>query len=336
EEFVPSGFGVAGNWIIARNFDGEVGLFNGDTEQLIMVPESDLAHIAGAAPSREFWTDGDYCVTIADANRVSDGLSVKVIDFTGNAPVIKSYPQPNVTQTPGRENETWQADIDATARRIVVQVTDWLLVYDLDDPNAQPQGWNLQNFNGIRNTRNIHLSGDYVIYQTFDKTGNGREVTRIINITNGTLTQLPVNPSADLPLAFEAGKFGYFAFETDADMGTNGTSRAVLGEIQGDTPDITFENDARNAIGDDPDDGIVGYGCTICITPNGEYTFVAGCGIINVADYFMYSTGGAFKTLDDEFDQDSLNSKMLGSEVHASNTLVAWETPDGVAYSRIP
>lgn len=338
DEFVTAGFDLAGNWLMVRTIDGEVGIFNGETEQLTMFDETVLSTFSGAAPPgvNEFWGDGDYFVTLADPNRVADGMAVKVIDLNSGTPVLTSFPNTGITPSPSRENEVSQMALDAPSRQFVVQTTDFIALYSLDDPTGAPQVFDLSNAGGVTNATRIHLDNGYVIYQTFEKTGNGRDVTRILDTNAGTTTQLSENPSRNRPLDIENGVFGYFAHVTDADVSTNDTARAVFGVIGANGPEVTQLNDARTPIGDDPEDGIIAYGCTLAITPDARYRFIAGCGNVGLAEYLQVSTGGAFEVLADQLDADPLDLGLPASEVEASNTLAAFLVNGSMVYIRLP
>lgn len=335
DTFVTAGFGVAGNRVMVRTLDGNVGLFDGATETLTMFDETELALFSGAAAPGvpEFWGDGNSFITIADPNRVADARSIKMIEFVNGAPVITSFLEPTVEPVFGREGERWQVAVDATARQFVVQVTDFLLLYNMDDPAGEPGVFELSGTGGVTNTQSMHLDDGNLIYQTNERSGNGRDMTRIANFGAGNTILLSENPSQSRPMDLESGIFGYFAFVTDADNNTNATARSIFGTIGANGPEITTFHAERTAIGDDPDDGIIGFGCSLAITPDGRFRFIAGCGTVAVAEYLQVSDGGEFTVFPDQFDLDFAGLGMPASRVDASNTLAVFQTADdSVAY----
>lgn len=338
ESFVPAGFGVAGNWVIMRNFDGEVFLFDGNTEQLTSVPEADLALFSGAAPPGfpEFWADGDYIVTVADGNRVADGLRIKMIDVGADPPTITSFVDPPVEPVQFRENEKWHMAIDTANRQFVALVTDFVVIYDMDDPTAQPAVIDTSAVGGVSNRDQTHLDDGFLIYHAHELSGNNRELTYMLDLEMSITTLIDENPSRPRPMDLESGIFGYFAHVSDADVSTNDTARSVFGTVASGAPEMTQLNDARTALGADPEDGIVGYGCTIAITPDGRYRFVAGCGNVGVAEYLFISTGGPLEVLADQLDLDFLGLGTPASCVDASNTLAVFRTSQSVAYIELP
>lgn len=338
ESFVPAGFGVAGNWIIVRDFDGAVFLFDGNTEQLTSVPEADLALFSGAAAPGlpEFWTDGDYIVTVADANRVADGSPIKMLDVGASPPTITSFVVPPIEPVQFRENERWHMAIDAANRQFVALVTDFVVIYDMDDPSAAPAVIDTSGVGGVSNRDHTHLDDGFLIYHAHELSGNNRELTYVLNLDTSVTTLIDANPSRPRPMDLESGIFGYFAHESDADVSTNDTARSVFGTVDSGSPVITQPNDARTALGADPEDGILGYGCTIAITPDARYRFVAGCGNVSVAEYLFISTGGEMEVLADQLGLDFLGLGTPASCVDASNTLAVFRTSQSVAYIELP
>jgi len=338
EAFVPAGFGVAGNWIIVRNFDGEVFLFDGNTEQLTSIPEADLALFSGAAAPGlpEFWADGDYIITVADANRVADGSPIKLIDLSTNPPTITSFVDPPIEPVQFRENERWHMAIDAANRQFVALVTDFVVIYDMDEPSATPAVTDASGVDGVSNRDQTHLDDGFLISHAHELSGNNRELTYMLHLDTSVTTLIDANPSRPRPMDLESGIFGYFAHESDADVSTNDTARSVFGTVASGNPVITQRNDARTALGADPEDGILGYGCTIAITPDARYRFVAGCGNVSVAEYLFISTGGPLEVLADQLDLDFLGLGTPASCVDASNTLAVFRTSQSVAYIELP
>lgn len=338
DAFVTAGFAVTGNWLMVRTFEGRIALFNGDTEQLTMFDETVLSRSSGAAVPTfpEFWGDADYFVTLADPTKVSDGMSVKLIDVTSGSPVVTSFPDTGITPTVTRENEVPQMAIDAANRQFVVQDTDFVAVYDMDDPTAAPTIIDLSADGGVTNARQIHIDGGFMIYHTQEKSGNGREITRMVNLSDGSTMQLSENPARPRPLDLESGVFGYFAHVSDADVSTNDTARAVFGVLNSGTPQVNLLNDARTPIGADPGDGIVGYGCSLAITPNGQFRVIAGCGSVGTAEYLQISNGGDFVVIADQLDNDPLDMGMPASNVYATDSLIVFQTNGGVAYISLP
>jgi hypothetical protein len=336
---MTAGFAVAGNWIVGRNFDGRVGAFNGETETSTTFEEFELALSSGAAVPGfpEFEGEGEFVVTLADPTKVADGLTVKLINLSGETPAVVSFLDPPVLPTVGRESERRQVAIDSESRQFLVQVTDFLLLYDFDAPDVNPQVLDLSASGGVSNIQKVHLDQGRVIYLAQEQTDDGRRLARLADFNDGTSIQLAQNPSRTEWLDLESGVFGYFVELSDADLGTNNTARSVFGTIESAGPEFDILNEAREPIGSDPDDGIVGFGCNVAITPDGRFRFISGCGTVAIAEYLQVSDGGEFEVIEDQLNTDPLRLGTLASKVSASNTLVAFEMGDGtLGYIELP
>ena len=323
------GFNVAGTWIAAREFDGSVHLYDTATDTLINVPTTELSLSSGNAIVDEFWADGDFMVTFANANTVTDGFPIKLIDFSQNPPVITSFTQTPPENTGSRSGERSQAAVDADARRFVVQVVDTLYLYSFDDPTGAPEVFDFSASGGISSQIQIFLDGDFVLYHDHDGVSDGRHVTRLANLATRSTDVLAENPSSDEDVYLEGNQFGYFAQETEDDLITNTLYRSVFGQITANGVEFTLLPDPNDAVKDnDRTLGVFGYGQTLAITPNGRFRFVAGDGTAaNIAEYLQVSVdGGDFKTLDDP--EDSGDEQVFGSNVVATDEVCAFTTLD--------
>lgn len=326
---MSSGFNVAGTWILAREFDGSVYFYDTATDTLVTVPTNTLALASGSALLDEFWSDGDYAVTLADATKVSDGLPIKLIDCTTNPPTITSFTQTPPTPTGSRSGERPQCAVDAENREFIVQVVDSLYLYSFDDPTGAPQVFDLSGEGGISNSISVFLEDRFVLYHDNEGVSDGRDVTRLADLSGGLVYNLAQNPSAPEDVFLRDGFFGYFVEQTDADINTNTQYRSVFGQIGANGPEFTLISTTDKAIkNNDPDQGLFGYGQTVAITSNGKYRFIAGDGTAaNIAEYLQVSVnGGAFKTLEDPEDND--DAGIFGSNVVATDEACAFTTLD--------
>jgi len=296
-----------------RDFDGVVTAFNTNTASGTIIDPAQLSVFSGAAVagSPEFWAEGDIMVTVAETLH-----TFKMVNLAQDPPIVTTFADPSVEPDPIRENETTQLALDLDTRQMVAQITDFLVLYDLDNPGASPQVWN----------------------HAHEKSGNGRAIVRLANLNDGTAQQLERNPGAGDEFDLQAGVFAYFVNEQDSDFGTNGTSRVVAGQIGAAGPEFTIVPPSPNPLGDDPADGNRGYGCSVAITPNGEWVFLAGCGwTVFDAEYFQYSRNGSdFELLPDELGEDFYQFGLKGAEVDASDEVVAFLSAETVAYIVLP
>lgn len=333
ETFQNVGFAVAGNWIAMKNSDGDAFIFDADTEELTQFDRADLNISGATAGQAKFWAAGDYIATLTNPGEVADGAAIKVIDLSSGAPELISFTNPIVDVDPARENEVWQLAIDADAKQVVAQVADNLVLYDIDNPSAEPQVLDLADVGGISNRTQIWLDDGFVIYHDRDGTNNRKEITRLANFNDGTTTQLSSNPSASEDLILVNGVFAYFLNTSDDDTITNQQVRSVFGTVDG--PTITFESGTDDVIGEERDDGLLGYGQTVAITPNGDFWFIAGDGSVAVAEYLQVSTGGSFATLSDPQGLDENGTQ--AARVHTSATYCAFRlSDDTLGYIDLP
>ncbi len=91
-----------------------------------------------------------------------------------------------------------------------------------------------------------------------------------------------------------------------------------------------FEPITQEDCFDDPK--LIGYGSSMCITPDGSRWFLAGWGPIDSTwDYLQMSTGGAFEDFEDP-EGNTTSGSVMATDVSCSANVVAFrvlrETPD--------
>lgn len=334
ESPITTGFVTAGKNIVMRDIDGTVKLFNTGTEALTTLPPEAFSVIGGAGSLNklDFFADGNLVGAVMDTGKTTDGAMFKVLDFSADSPTVLILQNP----PPGgpREDIRGQVAVDAEAMQMVAQVGDQFVLYDLTDPGAAPQVFDMADQGGIANGFQIYLDDGYVMYQEFEFTPNNRIVTSVADLRTGTSMELDDNPSAQEDFVLVNGLFGYFVFNTDDDNITNGQTRTVWGRINdaGGT-ETTFVSGTDDLIGEDRSDGLLGYGTSMTITPDGRFRFIAGGGTIGTAEYIQVSTGEGFTTFPDAPDGFDPFGRLPGSEVHTSNSVCAFRVPGGtVAY----
>jgi hypothetical protein len=95
-------------------------------------------------------------------------------------------------------------------------------------------------------------------------------------------------------------------------------------------PIYTHLNEGNVPLADDPEDGMVGFGCSTAITPDGRLRFIAGCGSALLAEYVQVSDGGAFMTLADPAGTDPVG--VIGADIQTSNHPAVFRGAFGVGY----
>lgn len=331
EAFIPKGFVTAGKNIVMRDFDGTVKVFDTASETLTTMPVEEFSVLGGNGTlSRlDFFADGNLVGAAMDTGKTTDGAMFKILDLSTVPPTVLSFQNP--PEGGPREDIRGQVSVDAGAMQMVGQVGDQFVLYDISDPSVPPQVIDVADQGGIANGFQIYLDDGHVMHQEFEFSPNNRIVTSVTNLATGISTELDNNPSAQEEFVLAGGLFGYFVFNTDEDIITNGQTRSVWGQIiAGGTPESTFVSGTDDLIGEDRTDGLLGYGTSMTITPDGRFRFIAGGGTIGTAEYIQVSTGGAFTTFPDAPGGDDPFGRLPGSEVHASNSVCAFRTPGGV------
>jgi hypothetical protein len=223
-------------------------------------------------------------------------------------------------------------------------------VWDIDNPEAEPLFVEMgapTDRGTISGQWQIQFDGDYVLFHQFPDgfpLGIGITNAALLNVNDGSLTIFTNNPSQhNAPIALANGSFAYPVWkeELDSQSGAAASYRIAIGKVA-DAPDSTvprqFDTYApRETIIDF--DGIVtqeecldppkliGYGASICITPDGSRWFLGGAGSLT-SDYWEYlqmSTGGAFEDFDDPEDS-TMTGSMMATDVSCSSNVVAFRT----------
>lgn len=272
-------------------------------------PATDIR--VGAIPASEedagnIRADGDFCVVICDQNTVTDGRIVKVINAGTNPPTLISF---GINPT-SSHFQVDQVDIDAATRRVVVVANSTFYAYDLDAPNAPPI--QIAAPNGVGNVQ-IELAGDYVL--ALDNQAFGEAF--LVDIAGQAIVPL-ANSTATLDVAIANNVFAFFADAVADDRGGGG-QRAAVGTIPG--PDFAKAAVGQFIDGSTANNGLVGYGGSMSVTPGGEYLFLSD-------GYLQFSSGNSvFTVLPDPDGSDAYGTPAL--DVDCSASTVAFKTSSG-------
>lgn len=336
---VFTGFEIANGWIVARDFDGNILFHNTANGATVDADPTVLKHLSGAASQREFWADNNFVVTVADHNNVTDGHKIKFVDFSGATPQITAFTS-DIPDQQGSTQETVICAIDADRLEVLVLQTDVFYRYDMSDPDAAPEMFNMAPHGGVTNATQFFFDDGKVIYHARTTTNDNRRLTYLADLDGGITTQLAENPSGEWDVHLLSGVFGYFAQQVNSDVITNSATRSVWGTVNG-AIELTETHETDVTIGaNDREDGLVGYGLTLCSTKNGRYRFLAGGGTPSVAEYLQVSKDGSaftpFPALDvhRNIDPDGI----LASEIVTSNKICAFRTltNNQMAYMLLP
>lgn len=215
--------------------------------------------------------DGDYCVVICDQSTVTDGNIVKVIDVSSGTPVVTAF-----TNNPASSFfQVAQVAVDALSGTAVAVANDTFYVYDIANPTAAPT--EIVAPNGIGDTQ-IEMNGNYIVAlddQSYP------EAFLVDLTTNAVVPLTDAQGIADLDIG--TSTFAFFA-DADANDSSGGSQRAAVGTVPG--PGFTKAALDQYIDGSTENNGLVGFGASMCVVPNDSYVFLAD-------SYLQYSTGGA-------------------------------------------
>jgi len=311
-EFDGDYFDFAGKKLVVRDrFSGRLFIFDTDLERSEPTPEGPI-DLGGMGGLNRWEADGDLLATI---NTTITGEVLKLVNFSDiDAQAVIPFAVDPPTDIDA-------ICLDAEAGWIVVRVYETFYIYDINSPDDPPTEITRGPLEGgAGGFSEFQVSGDYVAF--YD---DGGDFT-LLQISTGAFTQPGRNPGLHLgSLALESDRFAYFADETEDDRDAVFANRVLVGA----TDNLTGLVDPAGGFinGLDSNDGRVGFGETVSISPNGRFAFVAGDIVVGV-DFserlFVSIDGGDFLIVEDA--DDPLNALRAG-HVDASDNLVVFVIP---------
>ncbi|MCW5848388.1 MAG: hypothetical protein KIS95_14235, partial [Anaerolineae bacterium] len=286
--------------------------------------------------------DGDYVVTVSDGEEVTDGRILKLIDVSGETPALITFP--NVL-----ESEYWEmAAIDAESMRVAGLATNGdLYVFDIGNPDAAPVVIDLgfDSVATVSETAQMQLEGDYVLFHDISDID---PAVILLNLSDSTMTPFDFNATnRHTRLALNGGSFAYFLVAESADREDAGPQvryRSAIGTVDN-APSATlaaqFDDFAfRTSSVDlgmfeqstclDATRMNIGYGISVCITPDGQRWFLAGNQSVDRnGDHLQMSTGGAFTDFEDP-EGSTVTGSVMAADVKCSSTTVVFRAQRSV------
>lgn len=279
DTFNAIGFAVAGKKVaFMSNF--VVTIFDAATETSNTIPETEIRLINTQEIGR-MQSDGDFIVTRNDDGIVDDGKQLKVIDVSGDVPVVIAFDQNPAEFALGLS----QVDIDAGTSTVVAVVFDTFMIYDLNDPAAAPLSITIDA--GIDGDVQVRVDGRTIMFRDDEASGN----VGLLDIDTGEVTFFTNNPAAS-SIALNGGSLIYFQNDTNEDsVGLH--IRSAIGTVAG-APGSTLAPIEQWIDGSTTNNGVFGFAETAAITPDGGLLFIAGRESVGSGEYLQLSTGGAF------------------------------------------
>lgn len=277
-EYDSSAFAVGGNHIYlvgdaAGTMAFQVSVFHAPTATITRTFGTDDARLCRIPASEEdpgnIQADGTLCAVVCHQNTVTDGKMVKFIDAGANPPTVTSF---DMNPATGCFNID-QVAVDAQTRTVVAVSDDTFYIYDVDNPAAVPV--QIAAPNGV-GAFQIRMRGNYII--AIDNQSFGEAF--LVDIAAGSI-MTPADAGAARQVAIGDAVFAFFA-DQDLDDRDGGGNRAAVGAM----PGTTFAKPPTDQFidGSTANNGLVGYGASMSVTPSGNYVFLSD-------GYFQYSTG---------------------------------------------
>ncbi|GJM26820.1 MAG: hypothetical protein DHS20C16_32350 [Phycisphaerae bacterium] len=327
ELFAVSGFAVTGKWIILRNLEGEVFVFDVDTASLTAINPDEFAVTGGiATDSPNFRADGDYVAAIMNRERTTDDFLIKLLKLEGSGPeIINIMENPPGTSDPF---ETFEAQVALDANRVYLaaQVNDHIYFYSNFFSELAPLSLDFTTFGGVSNQKPMWLDDANLMYLSREQSPEGNRIVYVARLNLGVTSPLPVNPASFDDFILNNGQFGYFAVQNDSDRLVNRQARSVFGRIIANELSVNSDAVTNLSVGDDRDDGTFGFGQSLSMSPNGEYRFLAGGGAEDAADLLQISKDVTWQVFNDPRATDDSDPLLRATDVSASDSVCAFVT----------
>jgi hypothetical protein len=327
EVFAVSGFAVLGKWIILRNLDGEVFVFNVETTTLTAINPDEFAVAGGIAKDAwDFRADGDYVAAIMDRERTTDDFLIKLLKLDGPSPEIITIMQnPPGTSDPLEPFEA-QLALDGDQLFLAAQVNDHIYFYNNFLVNLAPTPFDFTAFGGVSNQKPMWLENVSLMYLAREQSPEGHRLIYVARLSLGVTSPAPVNPATFDEFEMNNGQFGYFAVQSDSDQLLNRQARSVFGRVFGSGPSVDSDAINNMLVGDDRDDGVFGFGQTLSLSPNGEYRFLAGGGADDAADLLQISKDVTWEVFNDPRATDESGPYLRATDVSTSDSVCGFVT----------
>lgn len=296
---------------------GQITIFDTTSGASSPIPLSEINEKVGPTQNTDgqLQASGNFIACLNDADLVSDGNALKVIDVSGGSPAIIAF-----TKYPGTNTTRGLVEfaIDPTLSRVVaVSENGVLLVYDIKNPTAAPTEFDTKSSangsNGIDDRFPIITDNGKVLFR--DHTGQFGRATLLDTATGVFKTLSSKDLANDSTLTLRGNLFCFF----DDDNAAGG--RAVYGRLTDPAPTFADVNDRLSP--DTLANGILGFGRRCGVTKDGKYFFISGSQIDNLDGHVQVSSGGKFSLLSDPAGEVSFG--VLGASIDCSGSVPAFK-----------
>jgi hypothetical protein len=319
DQFSSKFFAVAGDKIILANPQTfTVSVFDASSEKMHDIPESTLKlrHIKGGMyEGGGIMSSGAYAVVLTDTGGLDDS-AFKVIDASGaGEPRIIGFDGTGVRRS--NQEVFKQVAIDAKTGKVAAAKINRtsdneeisIRIYDFKNPDADPKIIDLAKYKGV-DERQMRFDSGQILFHTDEN--YARAI--LLDAESGKITELSRAVHA---MALAGGTYVYFA-ERDSDDNLGIIARAAVGGGAA-QPKFTL---GKTGIGGTPSNGVIGFGASTAVTPDGKQIFIAGTEDVGRTERLQIYRAGKFAPLADASEKPAF---LRASDVVASSSIVAFK-----------
>lgn len=306
-QFSSKYFAVAGTKIIlAKPNSFTLAVFDTATNKMAEIPESTLRirSIGGSMfMGGSIQSSGNYAAVLTDPNATADKSGFKAIDVSGAEPRVIAFPTKQVFRQVAVDEKTGMV---AAAGGLDYSIN----LFDIKNPNSPPKVVNVKKYNGVGMAQ-MRFDDGKVLFQTAES----YKRAMLLDVASGNITELS---RAQHDMALKGGTYVYFAARDSKDSSSI-TGRAAVGKV-GAQPKFTV---GATPIGGSKNNGLVGFGASVAITPDGKQIFIAGMETAGRTERLQIYRRGKFAL---QRDASYRPGFMQASDVVASSRIVAFKT----------
>ena len=304
-------FVAIGTKILLGTPDYTMAVYDTATGKMTEIPEDkvQLRNINGSSfLGGSIQKGGNYAAVITDTTG-GDNSAIKVLDVSGDEPKVIRFEASGETED--AEMIYRHVAIDAKTGMVAGAGSNnyEIRVYDINNPEKAPKVFDLKPYKGVSKYQMVFDNGK-ILFQS----GETKEKAVLLDVASGKFTDMS---EAVYGMAMAGGKFVYFANRGSTDY--HGiSSRAAVGTI-GSQPKFVA---GKKPIATSANNGIVGFGSTAAITPDGKHIFVAGLDDVGQTERLQKYSGAKFVT---QRDAAAKPAFLAATDVVASSKIVAFK-----------
>ncbi len=311
ENYSSKFFVAIGTKILLGTPDYTMAVFDTATSKMTEIPGDtlQLRNINGSNfEGGSIQKSGNYAAVITDKTG-SDNSAIKVLDVSGDEPKIIRFEGSGETE-----------DAEMIYRHVAVDAKTGMVagagsnnyeirVYDINAPDKAPKVFDLKSYKGVAKYQ-MRFDDGKILFQS----GETKEKAVLLDVATGKFTDMS---EAVYGMAMAGGKFVYFANRGSGDY--HGiSSRAVVGNV-GKQPKLSA---GKNPIATSANNGMIGFGSTAAITPDGKHIFIAGLDDVGQTERFQSFKGAKFIAQSDATEKPAF---LKASDVVVSSKIVAFK-----------